>query len=198
MFFGLLFAQSSQVQAHAAHSSMMEAEAKFDSAGLFLEVSWDVERQDVELALAIESNEHVSFDAGDSFHGLLIPWIQKNVRVSTATASSTSPTSLPANAEMHFVGKELGATRMVLFFTLRPHPALLSAVTRDADSTGPARISIQVPALLSVDDTVHHWVNLRMCGALHSLSFDRAHAAPQTLPLSCETQRPNTSTPPAE
>ncbi|MCP4500695.1 MAG: hypothetical protein GY822_12110 [Deltaproteobacteria bacterium] len=186
---------SSSASAHPAHTSLVEIELLPSQNGQqILEVSWDLERQDLELYLAMQNQEHVVFDESNRFHKLLLLWLEKNFVLSHEVSSKDSPrvttsktVSFNEKNVFSFVGKELGATRVILFFSVG------FGVEKKKRADKLEDVFLEVPALLHVDETYVNLVNIRRCvsteTSTQSFRFDAEHLEPQLLIMRCTNQK---------
>ena len=161
----LLLTTSTGALAHPAHDSLAEVELADDKQ--HLEVSWELEKSDLELFLAIHSRKHVALDDGDKWNPLLLQFIADTFVVDDGQK---------ANAKrIQLVGVERGPRRVVLYFTL--------AVATSNTAT------LHVPALLDFDAQQVNRIVGEVCGQKLSLRFDAEHSKPKPLPLGCVTSK---------
>lgn|GEM_PF-1644990 len=161
---GLLLTSTS-TWAHPAHDSLAEVELADDKQ--HLEVSWELEKSDLELFLAIHSRKHVALDDGDMWNPLLVQFIADTFVVDDGQK--------PSPERIHLVGVERGPRRVVLYFTL--------LVTTSKTAT------LHVPALLDFDAQQVNRVVGEVCGQPLSLRFDVEKPKKKPLPLTCVAPR---------
>lgn len=156
---------ASVASAHPAHDSLAEVELAED--GRHLEVSWELEKSDLELFLAIQSRKHISLDDGDKWNPLLVQFIADAFVVNDGRPTDAKRVAL--------LGVERGPRRVVLYFTVQVAAALQG--------------TLHVPALLEFDGQQVNRVVGEMCGQKLSLRFDAERPRPKALPLQCATPR---------